>query len=262
MADIPLKANSVANDTGHIVVDSSRIVSMTAESDALAVATVANWLDVQPWRRIILPAEGQNLPNQLDNFASVKEFDLEILCDAAETVTSMSLYGVRPQPLVVADDTFTATAADPSVVTATAHTLLMGDGPFRVSSSTTLPAGLVADTDYWIFYLDANTYSWCPTRADALAGTNKVACTTTGTGTHTISDKVVATEADDDDITQRLHFFLYGTINAGNDVVVGAQTAYIERIQHSPLTLYYAILGTQTSAEPTWFSNVQSWSLK
>lgn len=88
--------------------------------------------------------------------------------------------------LVNADDTFTADNAT-EIFTAAVHGLLTGDGPFQVSTDNTLPAGLVALTDYWIIKVDANTFKLATSLADALAGTN-LAISTNGTGVHTISD--------------------------------------------------------------------------
>lgn len=88
-------------------------------------------------------------------------------------------------PLVFADDTFTAATTD--ICTDVAHTLLTGDGPFQLTSSGTLPAGLALATDYWIIRLDADTFKFAASLALALAGT-PVDITGTGSGTHTISD--------------------------------------------------------------------------
>lgn len=87
--------------------------------------------------------------------------------------------------LVYADHTFTAATSD--IATSATHGLLTGDGPFRLTSSGTLPAGLALATDYWIIKIDTNTYKFASTLANALAGT-AVDVTDTGTGTHTIAD--------------------------------------------------------------------------
>lgn len=96
-------------------------------------------------------------------------------------------------PLVFADDTFTASGA---VLSATAHGLLTGDGPFQLTSSGTLPANLALATNYWAIKLDADTFSLATSLANALAGT---AITTgdAGTGTHTISDTASTVRPDD-----------------------------------------------------------------
>lgn len=88
-------------------------------------------------------------------------------------------------PLVVADDTFTAAASN--ICTAVAHGLQLGDGPLRLTSSGTLPAGLALSTDYWVIPIDVDTFYLAASLADAYDGT-QVDITGTGSGTHTLSD--------------------------------------------------------------------------
>jgi hypothetical protein len=62
-------------------------------------------------------------------------------------------------------------------------------GPVRVASSGTLPTGLAASTDYWVFTLAANfrdTFSFASSEANAVAGT-AIDITGAGSGTHTLS---------------------------------------------------------------------------
>lgn len=96
--------------------------------------------------------------------------------------------------LVYPDDTFTAAATD--ICTNVGHGLLTGDGPFQVSSSGTLPAGLTAATNYWVIKLDADTFKFASTLANAMAGT-AVDITDAGTGTHTIADTASTVRPDD-----------------------------------------------------------------
>lgn len=79
---------------------------------------------------------------------------------------------------------FTFTAAASGICTKAAHGMTTGDGPFRLSTTTTLPAGLAAATDYWVIVLSSSTYSLATSYANAIAGT-AVAITGAGTGTHT-----------------------------------------------------------------------------
>ncbi len=65
----------------------------------------------------------------------------------------------------------------------TAHGMQSGDGPVRVSTTGTLPVGLVAATDYWIIRLSADTFGLATSKALALAGT-KINLTGIGVGTH------------------------------------------------------------------------------
>lgn len=56
----------------------------------------------------------------------------------------------------------------------------------RVSSSTTLPAGLAAATDYYLIKVSDTTYKLATSYANAILGT-AIDITTTGTGTHTMT---------------------------------------------------------------------------
>lgn len=82
-----------------------------------------------------------------------------------------------------AAQTFTAATTD--ICTATAHGLATGDR-VRLTTTTTLPAGLSLATDYYVSKIDADTFKLATTRALAVSGTF-VDITGTGTGTHTIT---------------------------------------------------------------------------
>lgn len=81
-----------------------------------------------------------------------------------------------------ATQTFTAATTD--ICTAAAHGYSTGDR-VRVSSGTTLPAGLAAATTYYVIKLTADTFKLAASDALATAGT-AVDVTDTGTGTHSI----------------------------------------------------------------------------
>lgn len=70
-------------------------------------------------------------------------------------------------------------------ITISSHRLIPGQ-KVRVSTTTTLPAPLVAATDYFVIVTDANTIKLATTLVNALAGT-VIDITTQGTGTHTIT---------------------------------------------------------------------------
>lgn len=77
------------------------------------------------------------------------------------------------------------TAATTDICTATAHGFKTGDR-VRLTTTTTLPAGLAAATTYYVIYVSANTFKLASTDANATAGT-AVDVTDTGTGTHTVT---------------------------------------------------------------------------
>jgi len=80
--------------------------------------------------------------------------------------------------------TFTAATSD--IVTMAGHGFTTGNGPFQLTTSNTLPAGLSLATDYYAIRIDANTFYMATTYANAMAET-RVDVTDTGTGTHTLS---------------------------------------------------------------------------
>jgi len=218
-------------------------VEMTAESDALAIVTAANWINVQGWRTTLGVNQDHSGLFVIDEqfFESYPAFEAMLWCDEAETLSSVALYAARLAPIVIADDTFTSSGSD-AVNTAVAHGMLTGDGPFVLSSSTTLPAPFVAGTPYWVEKTAANTFELYTTRELAIAAGGGIVTTDTGTGTHTIADVQSSLNKDDD--TQRIYQAFVGDLKEGNNIVVGVQTAHVERIEHSPLDLYYILLAT------------------
>lgn len=100
---------------------------------------------------------------------------------------------VAPAPLTA---TFTVNDATDVATIAGGHGLTTGDGPLRVSAATTLPAGLVAGTDYWAITTGTTTFKFATSRANALAGT-AVDITDTGTGTLTVTRTPGVATADD-----------------------------------------------------------------
>ena len=84
------------------------------------------------------------------------------------------------------------TAATTDIITSAAHGLIEGD-LIQVSSSTTLPAGLSASTDYYVRDVTTNTF-----KVSTTMGGSAVDITDTGTGTHTLvlkGKKVLVSDA-------------------------------------------------------------------
>lgn len=76
--------------------------------------------------------------------------------------------------------TVTVTATDPAVITYTNHGRAVND-TVRFTTTNTLPAGLSTGTTYYVkTVLSANTFT-----VSASSGGTAIACTDTGTGTHT-----------------------------------------------------------------------------
>jgi hypothetical protein len=84
------------------------------------------------------------------------------------------------------------TAATTDIITSASHGLVEGD-LIHVASSTTLPAGLSASTDYYVRDVTTNTF-----KVSATLGGEAVNVTSTGTGTHTFylkGKKVLVSDA-------------------------------------------------------------------
>lgn len=101
----------------------------------------------------------------------------------------------RLEAEAVAEATFTAVGASPDI-TITAHGFGEGDGPFRLSTDTTLPAGL-SDTDrYWASVVDANTVNlYTGPRKFMAFQAPAVVPTDAGAGVHTIRRAIDDAEA-------------------------------------------------------------------
>lgn len=84
-------------------------------------------------------------------------------------------------------NTFTFTAAVDDTITATAHGLSNGD-IIRVASSSALPAGLAAATNYYVINAATDTF-----KVSTSYGGGAVNITDTGTGTHTATVRITGT---------------------------------------------------------------------
>lgn len=85
-------------------------------------------------------------------------------------------------------DTFTAATSDICTYTSTANipsNILTGTR-VRLTTTTTLPAGLATATDYYVIRLSDTTFSLATSYANSLVPT-AIDITSTGTGTHTIT---------------------------------------------------------------------------
>lgn len=83
--------------------------------------------------------------------------------------------------------TFTTDFATDNRLDVTGHGYTTGSGPFSVTTSDTLPSGLDDQALYWVNVVSVNEVTIHITRQDSLSGTNEVAVTDDGTGTHTIT---------------------------------------------------------------------------
>jgi len=105
-----------------------------------------------------------------------------LACDgsAVSRTTYANLFAILIRSL----GTFTVTIAAPGVATLAAHGMATGDSVYLTTTGA-LPTGLAANTRYWITKIDANTFKFATSLANALVSTN---ITTSGSqsGTHTL----------------------------------------------------------------------------
>jgi microcystin-dependent protein len=80
--------------------------------------------------------------------------------------------------------TVTLTIASPCVVTATGHGRSTGDS-ISLTTTGALPTGLSASTNYYIIFINANSFNLATTYANALLGT-KINTSGSQSGTHTM----------------------------------------------------------------------------
>jgi hypothetical protein len=91
-----------------------------------------------------------------------------------------------PNPLVLADDVVESVDASANTLTLTAHAMLTGDGPLRLTTTGSLAGtGLAVATDYWAIKSGANTVQFAASFQDAMDGV-AIDITGAGTGVHTI----------------------------------------------------------------------------
>ena len=110
-----------------ISVEQESIASVTAESDALTLGTPANAMDVSAWN---FHKDAQiNKTNKPAVVQAAAQFDLEIACDATETLTSPQLFGWRLLPVTIADDDVDTVDFANNELDLTGHAYQTGEGP-------------------------------------------------------------------------------------------------------------------------------------
>jgi hypothetical protein len=125
---------------------------------------------------------GANAPTQryLIEVATVRTNHTYTLTVAGEGVTTTDV-----EVPTYTNPTFTPDHNTESLLI-NGHGFTTGDGPFRLTTTNTLPTGLSLNTNYWVIVLDANTIQLAASYADAIAET-EVTFTSDGTGGHTLN---------------------------------------------------------------------------
>jgi hypothetical protein len=183
--------------------------------------------------------------NQSQGLKSARAFDIEVKAAAAVSITAAELFGINAEAVTFSPKTISAVTAGSDTITVTGHALLTGYGPVRVvSSASDVPAGLDADTDYWVVNVTANTISLATSLVNAFAEV-VIDITDAGSGTLTL----VVSEVQ----TYRARLMSYGLLGPAFDGVIEC-TDYIgwtTRITHRPRTVAYFVVATLGGAVAT-----------
>lgn len=157
--------------------------------------------------------------------------------DAAVELTGAELFAGVLQDGTLADDDVDTVDFANNELDITGHAYQTGDGPVQLTTSGTLPAGLALATDYYIRSIGSGTIKLYTTRADAIAGTNAVAFTDAGSGTHTISDTAE---------TKTVRYKSLGLLGPGQYGAISLtnRRGYQVEVDHHPGTLLYALSAT------------------
>lgn len=160
--------------------------------------------------------------------------ELVISASVDALLSNCELLGGVQHPLVVANDDVDVVLFASNELTVTAHAYSNGDGPFRLTTTDTLPTGLLADTDYWIETVDENTVKLHTSLAAVFDESTEVEFSDVGAGAHTIAGN---SPMELEWVSQG--FFVEG---AGTLSITTAKSRKY-RFTHSTETRLYAIAG-------------------
>ncbi len=205
-----------------------------------------SYADVSSWQQGLPNGYGQAYPY----------VEVELFGSTTIAATSIRIRGMVLDAQSIAATTFTTTHGS-ELVNSNSHALLTGDGPIRLTNSGgALPTGYAVDTDYYVIYNNANSFKLATSRANAFAGT-AVSISSDGTGTHTYTGYTTGTT-----VCSRARWVNYGLLGELSDgaIALTDQGAYIQRFNHSPRVVGYALTGTldtgnvTAKVRPAWLS--------
>lgn len=161
----------------------------------------------------------------------------------------------------------TCTAATTDIITCVDHKLQAG-GAVRFTTTTTLPTGLVAGTTYYATAgtITADTFKVSDTLAHALAGTNIVDITSTGSGTHTVLDApVLIVDVGDHQIGQLFNVVDYDRHSIFGPCAVSNTTSSTATVTAPAVTTANPGCGVLAFAagsldSATWQGNTGAWT--
>jgi hypothetical protein len=205
----------------------SRLLNTSSNAEVAIAAAVASLPAVPDSTSImVVPSDWLDSSNRV-----VDTFDLDMWADATITLTSGILYAGRLHAKAIAATAIDSTTHATDTFNEAAHGLLTGDGPFQLTTSGTVPAGLALLHDYWVIKTGAGTFKLADSLALALAGT-PVTFSSDGTGVHTITGASA----------KRVHWHSNGALPT--PISLTNQLASTRRCKHRPGVVAYAVAGT------------------
>lgn len=174
---------------------------------------------------------------------AVEEAEFKLHAAASNAITAARLLGGSLEPQVLTDDDVDTVDATDNELDIASHAYVTGDGPIRLTTSGTLPAGLAIGTDYWIIVMSSGAISLAETFERAMKGI-EIDFGAGSAGTHTVVDTAT---------TKRVKWMSHGLLGESGDgaVALTALVGYRVRVKHSPETVVYGFVGTFGSAEAT-----------
>ena len=167
-----------------------------------------------------------------------------------------------------ATDTFTATAAS-DIITYSARDI-PSLTKMQFITTTTLPGGLSAGTNYWTIRQSSTTARLATSLANAVAGTPYVDITSTGTGTHTLYEvfgaMLIEKNIWNDDAASYPDDNFYSVCRYCNDAVytatiTGGVITNRQNAHYSPITMPYSVFGDNSvTSLGTTYANFAAWS--
>ena len=171
----------LTNDAGYYVYSAYKILNVAYQACNLYITykIVMSYNDAATANTIIA---GIVPPGSIIPYSGLSAPSGFLLCDgsAIDRATYATLYGI----ITISKGNCTISQANPGVVTLNGHGLITGDC-IELTTTGTLPTGLSVNTNYYVIYLNANTFNLASTLALAIAGTG-LQTTSAGAGTHTL----------------------------------------------------------------------------
>lgn len=207
----------------------SDTISICAAATALPAAPTS-WAYVSEWAGARRPADAV----------------FQAWSDATSSLTGLELGGGVAKPFstvaALGAKTFVVLDQPTGKLTITAHSYVNGDGPFLLTTTGTLPAGLDTVTPYYVGVVDANTVQLYTSLDGVLSKGMPVAVTSAGSGTNSIAASTLA--------TARLRWPRVALLGSAGDgaVSLAPTRGYEYRFRHVPQALAYALIGTPTGS--------------